>query len=309
MNKVLIGASALLLSGTTLAGVVNAGSLSSSVTGSSAVAADGAAWAINPMLQPAIVNAGLMHAHARTNWMADHAAADMSGEVTVEKPDGDADGGDVVPKEAGRASGTRVAGTAQKASLVADHGGSDEMALAEGGSDYASADGVDVAGAVDMAGSANLGASADMGQTADMSMAQATQSSMDSWPACRPGPGDDHCIQLYEGGVRAAYAQWSSGRERLAMGGPEEPVTGKDAMASADTQPMSSDMAAPAKVQTSGGPTTQPTGVRVAKSVGTAAGENMPDMAASTADTITHDGMTAEEMQANSAWGARTTAG
>ena len=28
------------------------------------------------------------------------------------------------------------------------------------------------------------------------------------WPPCRPGPGDDRCIQLYERGVRTAYAQW-----------------------------------------------------------------------------------------------------
>ena len=51
-----------------------------------------------------------------------------------------------------------------------------------------------------------------------------------SWPACDPGPGDDRCIQLYEPGVRGAFAQWSAGREQMAMGGPEEPI-GKDAMA------------------------------------------------------------------------------
>src|SRR5688500_9433467 len=25
---------------------------------------------------------------------------------------------------------------------------------------------------------------------------------------CRPGPGDDNCIQLYERGVRTAYSRW-----------------------------------------------------------------------------------------------------
>ena len=47
---------------------------------------------------------------------------------------------------------------------------------------------------------------------------------------CRPGPGDDRCIQLYERGVRASYARWlrehrDGGREtQVAMGGPvEEP--------------------------------------------------------------------------------------
>ena len=47
---------------------------------------------------------------------------------------------------------------------------------------------------------------------------------------CRPGPGDDHCIQLYERGVRAHYARWLRDRRggerptQVAMGGPDEPV-------------------------------------------------------------------------------------
>jgi hypothetical protein len=47
---------------------------------------------------------------------------------------------------------------------------------------------------------------------------------------CRPGPGDDNCIQLYERGVRTAYASWlrdheGDGPERqVAMGGPVEPT-------------------------------------------------------------------------------------
>ena len=44
---------------------------------------------------------------------------------------------------------------------------------------------------------------------------------------CRPGPGDDRCIQLYEPGVRAAYARWQRDRGapvRVAMGGPDEPA-------------------------------------------------------------------------------------
>jgi hypothetical protein len=44
---------------------------------------------------------------------------------------------------------------------------------------------------------------------------------------CRPGPGDDRCIQLYERGVRTAYARWLrdhdvDGRREVAMGGPIE---------------------------------------------------------------------------------------
>ena len=46
---------------------------------------------------------------------------------------------------------------------------------------------------------------------------------------CRPGAGDDRCIQLYERGVRASYARWlrhhgvDEPRSRVAMGGPSEP--------------------------------------------------------------------------------------
>ncbi|WP_129792500.1 hypothetical protein [Sphingosinicella sp. CPCC 101087] len=49
-----------------------------------------------------------------------------------------------------------------------------------------------------------------------------------SYRPCRPGPGDDNCIQLYERGVRASYAGWLRQRgadeapTRLAMGGPTE---------------------------------------------------------------------------------------
>lgn len=42
-------------------------------------------------------------------------------------------------------------------------------------------------------------------------------------PPCAPGPGDDRCIQLYEPGVRAQLASWKQD-EKLAMGGPLEPV-------------------------------------------------------------------------------------
>jgi len=50
---------------------------------------------------------------------------------------------------------------------------------------------------------------------------------------CAPGPGDDHCIQLYEPGVRIALASWNQPTGGLidgqaaaatAMGGPYEPA-------------------------------------------------------------------------------------
>lgn len=47
-----------------------------------------------------------------------------------------------------------------------------------------------------------------------------------AYPPCRPGAGDDHCIQLYEPGVRAQLANWnrSAAGTESAMGGPYEPV-------------------------------------------------------------------------------------
>ena len=47
-----------------------------------------------------------------------------------------------------------------------------------------------------------------------------------AYPPCRPGAGDDHCIQLYEPGVRAQLANWnrSAAGSESAMGGPYEPV-------------------------------------------------------------------------------------
>ena len=54
-----------------------------------------------------------------------------------------------------------------------------------------------------------------------------------NYPPCRPGPGDDNCIQLYEPGVRAQLASWNrptgglgDGQPAVAMGGPYEPVEG-----------------------------------------------------------------------------------
>ena len=47
-----------------------------------------------------------------------------------------------------------------------------------------------------------------------------------AYPPCRRGAGDDHCIQLYEPGVRAQLAGWnrSASGSDSAMGGPYEPV-------------------------------------------------------------------------------------
>jgi hypothetical protein len=59
----------------------------------------------------------------------------------------------------------------------------------------------------------------------------ATRPAAQNYPPCRPGPGDDNCIQLYEPGVRTALAAWNrptgglgDGQAAVAMGGPYEPV-------------------------------------------------------------------------------------
>jgi len=49
------------------------------------------------------------------------------------------------------------------------------------------------------------------------------EASVDMWPTCRPGPGDDRCIQLYEPGVLPALAALKS-QSNVAMGGPFEPA-------------------------------------------------------------------------------------
>jgi len=47
-----------------------------------------------------------------------------------------------------------------------------------------------------------------------------------AYPACRRDAADDHCIQLYEPGVRAQIAEWnrSASGAGTAMGGPYEPA-------------------------------------------------------------------------------------
>lgn len=80
-------------------------------------------------------------------------------------------------------------------------------------------------------------ASAETGFVADQTVEPAAadlspRPAAGNYPACRPGPGDDHCIQLYEPGVRARLASWSqptggfagSSDSQVAMGGPYEPA-------------------------------------------------------------------------------------
>ncbi len=58
--------------------------------------------------------------------------------------------------------------------------------------------------------------------------AESDTATASAYRPCRPGPGDDRCIQLYERGVRASYANWQRQRRgdqsatQVAMGGPDE---------------------------------------------------------------------------------------
>jgi len=62
-----------------------------------------------------------------------------------------------------------------------------------------------------------------------------------NYPACRPGPGDDNCIQLYERGVRTSLARWDqptggfAGEQAQAMAANSSPADDATEMASADT--------------------------------------------------------------------------
>lgn len=71
------------------------------------------------------------------------------------------------------------------------------------------------------------------GAPMDMAAADlAPRAAEGNYPACRPGPGDDRCIQLYEPGVQTRLASWSqptggfagASDSQVAMGGPYEPV-------------------------------------------------------------------------------------
>jgi hypothetical protein len=49
------------------------------------------------------------------------------------------------------------------------------------------------------------------------------------YPPCRPGPGDDRCIQLYERGVSQSLTMAKGAEPNVAVGGPFEPVAGDSA--------------------------------------------------------------------------------
>jgi hypothetical protein len=104
---------------------------------------------------------------------------------------------------------------------------------------------VDVEPAAETLGADQVAPAPETLAAADIAPRPAAQ----NYPACRPGPGDDSCIQLYEPGVRVSLASWTQPTGGLAdgtqtaMGGPYEPVDGAGAdLAMAGDGNVDSDM-------------------------------------------------------------------
>lgn len=306
MKKMIVGAGALLLSSSALIGVGQA-----NVTSAPLVYGTSAAWAVNPAMADAAVDAGMTAMKpAQAGWTSDSAA--MGKEKEGGKPAGEEAGW--TDKNMLPASLTTGAMSYQEAAawtgdkpaeVSAEHQAEKQAWLAQNVVEdvYAS---IEPADGKPMAASA-AGVDSTMMQTAEAKpMAgqggplESAEAERTAWPACDPGPGDDRCIQLYERGVSRAFAQWQAGRERLAMGGPEEPVSGKDVSATANMS-GAGDMAAADKPDTGAVPTTEPTGAPVSgKSASAEHAHAMMEQSAMAAPT-----MTAEQMQANSAMGSQ----
>ena len=108
-------------------------------------------------------------------------------------------------------------------------GGPEEPVAVEPADETLGAD--DVAPAPETLAAADSAPAPEALAAADIAPRPAAQ----NYPACRPGPGDDSCIQLYEPGVRVSLASWTQPTGGLAdgtqtaMGGPYEPVEGAGA--------------------------------------------------------------------------------
>jgi hypothetical protein len=108
----------------------------------------------------------------------------------------------------------------------------------------------------------------------------------DAWPACRPGPGDDRCIQLYEPGVGESLAALKTSAE-VGMGGPFEPAPadakpadtmdhdtmdhgtmGHDSGASAKVETPLTEAEAAAAIAAKGPATPEPQGTAPGKGIG-----------------------------------------
>jgi hypothetical protein len=282
MKKMILSAGAFLLSSSAFAGIVHANSVGDPAASMSTAYATGAVWAMSPALQSSVVQAGMNHAgHAAGEKNVQLTAAHMAEKQSwLAQAGGTMDGKNVeltaahmaekrtwLAQAGGTMGGKNVALTAEqlveKQTWLASNGnGSTELAM-------------------------------DAGKDGEMNGQGGPEEAVETGalPACRPGPGDDRCIQLYERGVSRAYAQWSAGRTQLGMGGPEEPVTGKAEMASA-----TADMSMPApKVDSGAGPTTEPTGVSVQGKSAMSMVEGTSDMAA-VDPVLEDDGMAAEQM-------------
>ncbi|HEX8192334.1 MAG TPA: hypothetical protein VF552_05490 [Allosphingosinicella sp.] len=204
-------------------------------------------------------------AHAWTNAQEDaHQNAAAGWQASADKTDGDGlswAGTDMKSKETvGGVSATAAAGTGfEKASNTSWSGGAKDMANSDGMT-WADADmkSKDMVGGVAMASAqswsgaksatdggltwaeadikskASVGgvamADAAMGANSGANMGQGGPLEPRGYPACRPGRGDDNCIQLYERGVQADLAAWkATDGPAMGMGGPLEPAAGTKA--------------------------------------------------------------------------------
>lgn len=271
MKKIIASASALLLSSSALA---------ASLPTTTAYPVGNYAWAANPQLTHAAWTGAMSYAEA-ANWTGDkpmELSEDQMAEKSMWLASSTTGSMDAVGKLA-ELSDEQIA---EKTMWLASNSTMDEMGkLAALSDDQIAEKDMWLASNAVQQVNTELAAGKPMGAEYNGvgGPDESTEAERTSWPACDPGPGDDRCIQLYEPGVRGAFAQWSAGRDRMAMGGPEEPVIGKEAMAMSSADMSSSTVDKPI---VGAQPTTEPTGVRVAKTSST---------------PFEHASLTAEEMR------------
>ena len=223
--KTLPIAAAALLFGTSAYAMVPADKDNYPVTGMAAVAPAGDALKLQPAAATWYAAAADSDAALNAGTDADEAAwaADAAAKASADKADVDGDADAATAEAEGEAA---VEPAIEQLEPVATEPNAveDEPVPVEGG----------VGGPFEAPDSA----------AADLTPRPAAQ----NYPACRPGPGDDNCIQLYEPGVRQQLAAWTrptggfagSGDSQVAMGGPYEPVD-NSAVESARQDAMSGD--------------------------------------------------------------------
>ncbi|HZF93388.1 MAG TPA: hypothetical protein VEZ20_00800 [Allosphingosinicella sp.] len=170
---------------------------------------DGMSWAGVEMKSKAMVG-GAMAASAGTGF-AKAAGASAGGAKDLSGSDG------MMWADADLKSKEMVGGAA----MASAQGRTGAKRATDGGLTWAEAD-IKTKAMVGGAAMAEAGTGADMGQGGPLEPG--------GYPPCRPGRGDDNCIQLYERGVGADLAARKADDGR-GMGGPLEPAAGAKAEA------------------------------------------------------------------------------